>query len=303
MQPQDTISEIPFDQLKRREKEQAFAAGGAYGDVHFYWYLTGRGTVVVKHPKKSSENAGAVTTKEAEMLRKLGRAGIHFVPTLLGITTTTTGSAIVMSAGPRTTLSDLLKRRASRMNMHGLTTFTFWSGLALSLLDHICKIHTAGVVHRDLKPNNLLVDEKLGTMMLVDFGSANAPGSLAGHGQTPGYRPPSGCRSPFVMTVDDLLAFLVILGEIFGWNRNDVGIGSRTTLLSGNAKLAEDQCRRKDDWNEPAVPSIPLNFAPLELESKEPANEFDGAVSKKILENIQSAYHLIAIIVVLEWVK
>ncbi|HEX6359412.1 serine/threonine-protein kinase [Actinophytocola sp.] len=52
-----------------------------------------------------------------------------------------------------------------------------------SALDHA---HTAGVVHRDVKPSNILVDRRTGQVLLCDFGIA-AAGRRVG---TPGYVAP-----------------------------------------------------------------------------------------------------------------
>ncbi len=50
-------------------------------------------------------------------------------------------------------------------------------------LDALQVAHDAGVVHRDIKPQNLLLDEQ-GRVKLTDFGIARAEGNSAGHTRT-----------------------------------------------------------------------------------------------------------------------
>jgi serine/threonine protein kinase len=39
-----------------------------------------------------------------------------------------------------------------------------------NILDTVSYIHSCHVCHRDLKPDNLLVDEKTGAIKIIDFG-------------------------------------------------------------------------------------------------------------------------------------
>lgn len=65
--------------------------------------------------------------------------------------------------------------------------------LLAPLLDGLAVVHAAGVLHRDIKPDNIQVRAADGRLVLLDFGSAGqaaVAGDLAAVVVTPGYAPP-----------------------------------------------------------------------------------------------------------------
>ena len=64
-------------------------------------------------------------------------------------------------------LFDLLDEHAS------LLSPTRVKDILLQLLDAIEKVHQAGLLHRDISPDNIII-EKTGTPVLIDFGAARA---------------------------------------------------------------------------------------------------------------------------------
>ncbi len=101
-----------------------------------------------------------------------------------------------------------------------------WPGWArmsralLEVLDGLSAAHAAGVVHRDLKPPNLLIDDRDGALRLVDFGIAAVLDPLEESGETtiagtPEFMAPEqlgGMRNIGPWT--DLYAFGVILHHV-----------------------------------------------------------------------------------------
>ena len=93
---------------------------------------------------------------------------------------------IVMEYVEGETLSDHLKRR-------GTLTETELKNLLLPLLAGLVDVHEAGILHRDIKPGNLLLRAADGSPVLVDFGAARQAVGARSRSVTavltPGYAP------------------------------------------------------------------------------------------------------------------
>ena len=84
------------------------------------------------------------------------------------------------------TLSDLLKRS-------GTLTETELKNILLPLLAGLVEVHEAGILHRDIKPGNILLRAADGSPVLVDFGAARQAVGARSRSVTavltPGYAP------------------------------------------------------------------------------------------------------------------
>ena len=92
---------------------------------------------------------------------------------------------IVMEYAEGETLSEVLQRK-------GTLTETELQALLLPILDGLAVVHEADVLHRDIKPGNIVIRDD-GSPVLIDFGSARQ--AVAGKSRsvtaivTPGYAP------------------------------------------------------------------------------------------------------------------
>jgi len=59
-----------------------------------------------------------------------------------------------------------------------------------SLCDGLSAVHGAGMVHRDIKPQNVILEKRTGRPVLVDFGAAVGASWMGGTRGTPHYMPP-----------------------------------------------------------------------------------------------------------------
>jgi eukaryotic-like serine/threonine-protein kinase len=76
--------------------------------------------------------------------------------------------------------------------------------------------HAAGIVHRDLSPRNVMLDEATGTWKILDFGVGRLVGSHATLTQnlvvgTPGYMAPEQARGELADSRSDLFSFGAVL--------------------------------------------------------------------------------------------
>jgi serine/threonine-protein kinase len=74
-------------------------------------------------------------------------------------------------------------------------------GILRQLAEGLDLVHKEGIVHRDVKPGNVVIEEKTGRPVLIDFGLSIPSEALAGKGNTvvvgtPGYIGPEYLRDP-----------------------------------------------------------------------------------------------------------
>ena len=148
--------------------------------------------------------------REAQIAARLDHPGI--VPVLdFGVDSSSGRSFLVMEHVPGQTLRDRLEREGSLP----------WSeaiAIVAEVADAMAAAHAAGVLHRDLKPDNILMDARGGRPRVCDFGLARAGGDLKGTltqaGETMGtpvYMAPEQARALEITSRTDVYGLGMIL--------------------------------------------------------------------------------------------
>jgi eukaryotic-like serine/threonine-protein kinase len=136
----------------------------------------------------------------------------------------------------------LLPGETLAARLRGTATISTAEGLAIlkQMVAGLAAIHAAGIIHRDIKPNNILLD---GTgaevrLCITDFGLARAheaDPSLSGKGLvagTPDYMAPELYLGRPPSQASDLFALGVVLHEIFARQKPVVSPDSSSVIVS-----------------------------------------------------------------------
>ena len=152
---------------------------------------------------------------------------------------------------------------------------------ALSGLAHV---HNLGVIHRDVKPENVLVD-RLGTSKLADFGLAS-PASIGEYGEasgSPAYMSPEQVRGEPLDAQTDVYSCGAMLYELL--------TGSQPFVADGALAVLRKQLQQDAPDPRGAVPGLPPGVALLVTRAmaKNPAERPSGAAAFK--EELERAAH------------
>mmetsp|Transcript_22823 Transcript_22823/g.31910 ORF Transcript_22823/g.31910 Transcript_22823/m.31910 type:complete len:517 (+) Transcript_22823:71-1621(+) len=147
--------------------------------------------VVTKISHKNMKNAAAYLETEAQLNRRLSLNGDHpHIAPYLGECTKDGERHLIWKASGFGTLEDFLEHPEQGTtsllgeslgieplgSQHGIHSLA--REVLRQLLEALSYCHSKGIVHRDVKPANILVDDATGSLRLIDFGSAADMASL-----------------------------------------------------------------------------------------------------------------------------
>jgi eukaryotic-like serine/threonine-protein kinase len=163
------------------------------------------------HPDLAADRAFAERLIEEGRLARLV-SHRNVVRVLDGGTTLDGTPFLVMRRAPGTSLATLI-------GTHGALALVRIRRIATQILDGVAAIHSAGLVHGDLKSDNILIG-KHDRVTIIDFGLARAPATtpswlgenvLSG---TPEYMAPEVIRGEAMTQAADLYAVGIIIYEM-----------------------------------------------------------------------------------------
>ena len=183
---------------------------------------------IIKTPKDDSGSSLAMLQREYEL--SIGLQHPNVVNVFTYEPSTVVGAGIIMEYVEGRTLSQFLAENP---------TLAMRSRVFEQLLQAVSYIHRNGLVHNDIKPENILITRSDNDVKLIDFGLADNDAHYLARtlGCTPAYASPellSRCND--VDARSDIYSLGVIMSEVFG-NRFS-GISSRCLRKEKNKRYA-----------------------------------------------------------------
>ena len=176
---------------------------------------------------------------------------------------------IAMEYVPRGTLKD-------RISRDGALEPGMAAGVALQIADALQAAHESGVIHRDIKPQNVLIT-KTGDIKVTDFGIARATSSpltaTSAVLGTAGYMSPEQAMGEPVGQGSDLYSLGVVLYELL---TGDIPFRAESPIAQ--AMMHVNERPRSPREVNPEVPE-PLDALTLKLLAKDPEDRYRSATA------------------------
>lgn len=163
--------------------------------------------LLVKTTKDKSEYQIMLLRREWELSIECDHT--HIIHTLLFEELPDLGPSIIMEYVEGRTLSEWLTTNPAQSERRRVFE---------ELLTAVNYLHQRGIIHNDLKPDNILISRADNTLKLIDFGLADSDAHIALRrlGCTPHYASPELQARGEVDARSDIYSIGVIMGELFG---------------------------------------------------------------------------------------
>jgi len=249
---------------------------GGMGVVYRAWDTVEEREIALKIGEVPSDEAAA-----ARLVREIQHASAVRHPhvcSVLGTGTTSTGAvflAMELVDGP--TCVDVAKRSRSGPSI--------WIEALRALTDGLAAVHAEGIVHRDVKPQNVMFNDD-GVLKLLDFGIARsvldetvtATGQVIG---TPAYMSPEQARAEATDARTDLFSAALTVAALAG--------RGESRFASTGYTLAQ-KVLRAAYWSPPLLSNVDA-ATPPELEDL-----FGRVLTLQPADRVSSARELLALI-------
>ena len=181
---------------------------------------------IIKTPKEKSGQSLAMLRREYEL--SIGRQHPNVVNVFTFEESTVVGPGIVMEYVDGRTLTDFLAENPSQ---------TMRCRVLEQLLQAVAYIHRSGIVHNDIKPENILITRADNDVRLIDFGLADDDAHYLARtlGCTPLYASPELLmQEKNIDARSDIYSLGMIMHDIFG---------SRHLRIAGRCLCAQKEKR------------------------------------------------------------
>jgi serine/threonine protein kinase len=196
-------------------------AEGGFGVTYLAEHIISGSPVCIKHAHEVSPQDEQILLEEAKAIWDLRHYGI---PNIRDIIRLPDGSlALAMSYIPGPTLHQIIEKHKKLDPEH----VAWITDRALNTLKFL---HFNGVVHGDVKPQNLIIQEQNHGMVLVDYGlSAIRPGRGAmAKGYTPYFAPPEQISGSVLLPESDFFSLGVTMIYALGGSIDGRRVPSNT---------------------------------------------------------------------------
>lgn len=163
---------------------------------------------IIKTPKQCGGQALAMLQREYEM--SVGKSHPNIADVFTYEPSTIVGPGIVMEYVDGCTLNEFLAGNPSP---------ALRKRVLMQLLSAVAYIHRCGLVHNDIKPENIMITRADNSVRLIDFGLADNDAFFLARtlGCTPAYASPELlAREDGIDTRSDIYSLGVIIKEMFG---------------------------------------------------------------------------------------
>jgi len=236
-------------------------AEGGFGKTYKGTHLTVNAPVCIKHCSEISATDAAILIEEALAMWDLRHFAIPAVRNLLKLDD---GSlALVMSYIEGPTLEQVIEKQQATTRKRFDPEHVAW--ILERLLNVLSYMHRHGVVHGDIKPQNIIIQPRSHTVVMVDFGlAAIKPTRTTGSkGYTELFAPPEQERGRPLLPQTDFYSLAMTM--LFALNGGDADRTARQQVPSHvpdhlcaflRRMLVRDPLSRPDWQNENLMDTI-----------------------------------------------